>query len=390
MKPTRTPAPAPFDLLRNDVLIRWQRALRIAPPTGLGVVRRAVFFALLSWLPIVVWALLNHRLIESAGGEPLLVHYGIHVRCLVAIPLLILAEATARTQLGRIVEAFHSSGVVADAERAAFDGILQDVARLRDATLPGVAILTAVLAWTLVVPLDHRADELAWAAAADGFGFGGAWYAYVARPLFLVLLVGWLWRLALVLLLFRRLARMPLSLVPTHPDRHGGLGFVKRLPAAFFLVTLAIASVIAAHWAHEVVHHGQSLVALKLPFAAFVVLWSAILLAPLLWFAPRLAAMKRDALRDYGALVGCHHRLVHRRWILRESIPQSELLQAPELGPVADTTAIFEAVERISPLPIGKSTLLTVLIPIALPMLVVVAQRIPVREVLSKLVGVLL
>ena len=28
-----------FDLLRNDLLLRWQRKLRIAPQQGLGVVR---------------------------------------------------------------------------------------------------------------------------------------------------------------------------------------------------------------------------------------------------------------------------------------------------------------------------------------------------------------
>ena len=31
--------------------------------------------------------------------------------------------------------------------------------------------------------------------------------------------------------------------------------------------------------------------------------------------APRLAAMKREALLSYGALIGAHGRLVHQRWI---------------------------------------------------------------------------
>ena len=63
-----------FDLLRNDLLLRWQRKLRIAPQVGLGVVRRAVFFALLTWLPIMIWAVLNDRLVHADTGEPLFKH----------------------------------------------------------------------------------------------------------------------------------------------------------------------------------------------------------------------------------------------------------------------------------------------------------------------------
>ena len=64
---------------------------------------------------------------------------------------------------------------------------------------------------------------------------------------------------------------------------------------------------------------------------------------------------------------------------------ENPLLEAPELGPVADTVALYEAVEKTSPLPVGKSTVMMVLLPIVLPMLLVVAQRVPIRDVLAKL-----
>jgi len=230
---------------------------------------------------------------------------------------------------------------------------------------------------------------MSWAATGGEFGFAGLWFMCVTRPVFIVLLLGWLWRITLVIVLFRRLSRLALSLVPTHPDRSGGLGFVKKLPSAFFLVTLAVSSVIASRWMHDMVYHDQTLASFKAPFAAFVVLWSAVVLLPLLMWAPRLAAMKRLAMRQYGALIGEHGRLVHRRWILREPVPPTELLDAPEIGPVADTAAIYEAVARVSPLPVGKSTLVMVLLPIVLPMLFVVAWQIPIRELLLKLLKTL-
>ena len=152
---------------------------------------------------------------------------------------------------------------------------------------------------------------------------------------------------------------------------------------------VAVSSVIAWRWMHEMVYHEQTLAELKLPFAVFVVLWSALLLSPLLMLAPRISAMKRQALLQYGALIGEQGRLVHQRWILGKSIPQNELLDAPELGPVVDTSAIYEAVKKISPLPVDKTTILMVLLPIFLPMLFVIARQIPIRDLLLQLVKAL-
>ncbi len=114
----------------------------------------------------------------------------------------------------------------------------------------------------------------------------------------MALLIGWLWRIFLIGTLFWRISRLDLALVPTHPDRVGGLGFIQGLPAAFSLVTLALWAVIAAQWVHDSVYHGQALGALKLHAAVFVIVWSAMLLAPLPLFMPRLMAMKRCALRE--------------------------------------------------------------------------------------------
>jgi hypothetical protein len=386
---TAVPPAAESDFFRADTLIRWQRRLGIAPQEGLGVVRRAVFFALLGWLPIVIWAVLNQRLLAAPNGEPLLSHFGIHVRCLVATPLLILAEAMAFKLMNGFVAEFRHSGVVSEAETPAFTAVLQGMARLRDAQLPWVVLLGLAVAWTLGSPLHADSDEMAWAADAggfEGFGFGGLWFLYVARPIFVVLMLSWLWRIALVVFLFWRLSRLNLSLVPTHPDRCGGLGFLMKLPSAYFLVTLALSAVLASRWMHDLLYHGHILLSYKAPFILFVLLWGGVMLAPLLLFAPQLAALKRQGLRDYGALIGGHGRLVHQRWILGQTLQEpAEVLDAPELGPVADTAAIYQAVEQIRPAPIAASSVAMIVIPCLLPMLFVIAAQMPLRELLLKL-----
>ncbi len=86
-------SPLEFSLVRDDLPFRLMRRVGLVPKDGLGILRRALFFSLFAWLPIAIWALLRHRALPGPDvEEPLLAHFGVHVRCLVAIPLLIFAR----------------------------------------------------------------------------------------------------------------------------------------------------------------------------------------------------------------------------------------------------------------------------------------------------------
>ena len=114
-----------------------------------------------------------------------------------------------------------------------------------------------------------------------------------------------------------------------------------------------------------------------------------IFLAPYLAFAGVLQTARKQALLDYGKLVGEHGRLVRRRWILGDSVGEQSLLEAPEIGPVADTAAIYEAVQNMRTLPVGKISLMAVVIPAALPLLALLSVQIPIKDILLTLLKTL-
>ncbi len=383
-----------FSLVRGDPWFRVQRAIGLIPSTGLGIARRCLVFALVTWLPIAIWALLWQRAFPGEIEEPLLRHFGVHVRCLLAIPLFIIAEAVGDLIPQRLVPYFVSSGLVTDEVRPRFVQIVRAVERLRDAW----PVWAGMLAFTLIfVTVEHdpkHLHELIWASAGSTgsawLGFGAWWFLFVVRPVFIMLLLAWLWRLVVCAVLLWRISRLPLQLVPTHPDRAGGLGFLEEMPLIFSPVVFAMSAVIASRWGHDVLYHDVDVHSLMIPVALFVVAMLVLYLGPLALFLRSLQRFKRQALLEYGALVGRHGRLVRRRWIAQEPVVESPLLQAAELGPVIDTVSMYEVVAGIRPSPIGKRSLVAIILPALLPMIPVFAIQIPVKEMLLKLLKALL
>ena len=375
-------------LNKDDWPLRWQRRLGLAPRTGgLGIKRRALFFTLLTWLPLAVWAYLQGHALPGTDGEPLLAHYGVNVRCLVAIPLLILAQDMSLKTLVQMAKQFVRNGIVTEAQQGEFMALMHDAARRRDSSLPWVVISSLTIIVVLSSPAALDVHSLSWAVEAGELGFGGWWFAYVARPIFSVLLIGWLWRIMLAFLLFRGIAKLELSLVPSHPDRLAGLGFLEYYPKSYAVLTFVVSAVIASGWAHDAVYHAHDVHTLVKPLIALVIVWSLIVLSPLLVFAPRLIAAKREGEFAYGRVIGEHGRLVRQRWVLNQDVPDEECLEPLGMGNVADANAIYDAVKQMRVIPVSKAMLMSILIPLLIPMLAVFAIQIPIKELLLKVLG---
>jgi type III secretory pathway component EscS len=228
-----------FSLVLGDALFRLQQSVGLIPRgRGFGIGRRVLLLVLITWVPIIAWAFLTGRALRGVVAEPLFEHFGVHVRCLVAIPLLVIADATTHATSARMFAYFVTSGLVGASTRARFDGVLRDVTQLRNRSLPWVIMLVLIVVTTVWRPWTADLHELRWATEGEvaphlTAGFGGWWFLTVVRPVFAALLLSWLWRLVILWVLLWRLARLDLSIVPTHPDHVGGLGFLEKLPIAF-------------------------------------------------------------------------------------------------------------------------------------------------------------
>lgn len=382
-----------FSLVRGDALFRAQRAVGLIPDRGLGVVRRAILAVLITWVPLVVAAAIANRLLPGAVPESLLQHFGVHVRFLVAVPLFIIDDALAQRVLEEIIPYFVRSGLVRDADRPRFAAIVASANHWRDGWRPLIGIAGVLIAWVVVTPIVWDAHELSWAVSdppLPALRFAVFWARYVARPIFLALVLVWLWRLVLATALMWRISRLDLAFVPTHPDEAAGLGFLEVVPMAFVAPAFAISAVVSARWAHDVLFHGATLSALAIPMGALVVVTTLLILVPLLVFIGPLYVARRVALSEYGALVGEHHRRLRRRWIYGEPLNDDAMLNARELGAGAYSGRLYDAVWRVLPIPIGKRVVIAIAALMALPLLPLIGAEVHLGDAVMKVVRTLL
>jgi hypothetical protein len=103
---------------------------------------------------------------------------------------------------------------------------------------------------------------------------------------------------------------------------------------------------------------------------------------PLTAFVQPLSRLKKQALLDYGALSGRHNRAFERRW-LHSAEKDEGLLGAPDISSLADLATGYEAVRRMSPLPLSKESLLPLAVAVLVPMLGVAATQLPIRDLLK-------
>jgi hypothetical protein len=115
----------------------------------------------------------------------------------------------------------------------------------------------------------------------------------------------------------------------------------------------------------------------------------SILLGPLMFFTPQLAADKRAASREYGVLAERYVRNFNAKWLVGRAPPGEELLGSGDIQSLADMGNSFQTVRTMRPVPFTKETILQLVILTLAPVLPLALTMISFDELLKSLLGVL-
>ena len=330
------------------------------------------------------------------GGVPIpfLFDFGVHTRLLFAVPLMIVIEIVVGPRLGGAAARFLALGLVKPDERGRFEAAVAEALRLRDSSVLEVAVLALAYLGSfasLGVSLSFGVStwDLLVTPTGPRLTLAGIWNAFAAIPLYQFLVYRTLVRLLIWARFLWNVARLDLQLVPTHPDRAGGVGFLGTAHRLLGLFAVAVGSVLSGRYCSEILYGGASFESLKTSIASFVVLMLLLCLGPLLVFAPLLVAKRRKGLAEYGALALSYTTDFDRKW-LRGGAPAGEpLLGSADIQSLADLGGSYERIERMRPVPFGLKDVTSLAAASAAPMLPVAATAMPIEELVKTILKIL-
>jgi len=385
-----------FSFNRQGPFYRLQLRLGLLSDSQLAVGRRALLFLALAWLPALLLAAMQGLALDAQHERALLLDFSVYAFGL-AIVAFVLMEQTSDKRMAWLVSQFAAQGIVRESARAGFvDVRLRMERRTGNAWVEGlILVLAYVVAYQWLAIGAARIPGGTWfSQPADGLlqpTLAGWWTLLVALPLFWFLLGRWLWRFVTWGLMLRDIAGCDLRLVPTHPDRCGGIAFIGQYPKTYLMFVFALSSVVAAGVLKTVVYAGASLLSFKFALFGLVAFLVIAFVLPLLAFAPVLSALKKQGLSRYGALVSQHHLAFEAKWLGGGvAKPGEEVLGSPDVSSLADLSAAYDLVKAMQAVPVTKASIFPLLLAATVPLAAVALTRAPFKAILGSIKGLLL
>ena len=387
--------PADFSLVLGGPLYQLFRRSHLTGDALELVRRRIIVISLLAWLPLLLLSALEGHALGGSVAVPFLLDLEVHIRFLVALPLLIVAELVVHQRMRFVVRQFLDRNLIPESALTRFDAAIASAFRLRNSVLAEVLLIAFVyvvgvlLVWRQYTALATATWYAVPTAAGLQLSLTGMWYGYVSLPIFQFLLLRWYFRMFIWTRFLWQVSRIDLSLIPTHPDRVGGLGFLANTVYAFTPLAVAHGALLAGLIANRIFYLGAALPDFKVEIAVLVVFLLCMVLGPLLVFAPQLAQAKRTGNREYGTLAERYVREFDAKW-LRGGAPADEpFVGSGDIQSLADLGNSFEVVRTMQIAPITRDAIVRLAAATLVPIVPLLLTMMPLEELLKTLFGVL-
>ena len=213
----------------------------------------------------------------------------------------------------------------------------------------------------------------------------GLWFFWVSNPILQFFLLRWLFRLTIWGRFLWQVSRIKLDLIPTHPDRNTGLGFLGGSAYAFSPLLASLSALVAGLVASRIFFEGASLPQFKLEIVSLVAIGMVLVFGPLTVFAPQVLATKRSGKRKYGAFAAEYMRGFDRRWIQQLDHDHEPMLGSADIQSLADLDNSYTIIKEIKPVPFSRDMIMQLVWATLIPFFPLVFTMIPFEELLDRL-----
>ena len=387
--------PPDFSLVLGGPLFQLLRRAHLSDNALMMARQRIIVITLLTWLPLLVLCALEGHVLSGSAAVPFLRDVEVHIRFLVALPLLLIAEMVVHQRMRPLLQQFLGRNLIPEDAMPRFDAAVASAFRLRNSVLAEALLIAFVygvgilIVWRQYMALDTATWYASPSAEGAKLSLAGMWYGYVSLPIFQFMLIRWYFRLFIWARFLWQVARIELNLVPTHPDRVGGLSFLSDAVHAYAVLAVAQGALLAGPLANRIFFLGAALPQYKGEIAVLVIFLLCVVLGPLLVFAPQLAQAKRKGLREYGTLAERYVREFDAKW-LRGGAPADEpFVGSGDVQSLADLANSYEVVRTIRIAPITKEDIIRLMAATLVPLVPLLLTMMPLEELLGKVVAIL-
>ena len=383
-----------FSLVQGGPLFQVLKGSRLCDDAMRWLARRLLFFFGVTWVPLLLLSTWEGHAWDGGLRIPFLLDVSTHTRLLVALPLLVAAELSVHQQLRALVRIFLDRGLVPDSSRGRFREAVDSAVRLRNSATAEFLLLALVyVVGVLFFWRRYSALEVpSWyGERVEGRlhpSWAGWWFGCVSLPLLQFLLLRWYFRLFIWLRFLWSVSRIDLRIVPTHPDRSGGLGFLSWLSYAFTPLLFAQGAMLSGEIAGRIFFEGAYLLDFKPEIVILLTVSLISVLGPTLVFSPRLARERRAGLIAYGTLAQHYVEEFDRKWV-RGGAPAGEpLVGSADIQSLADLVGSYDALKEMRPLPFNLRTVLVLAVITLVPIAPLVLTMISFPELMQRLLQV--
>lgn len=384
---------AHFSLVQGGPFHALLRRLGLTGTDQLPTQRAGLLLALSAWLLPALFVVIQSLVDDDYRGWGYFSDWTVYARYLIAIWIMIATERYADARLIILTQHFRSARIISNEELPLFKSALDKADRSSSSAVAELCILAAVMVWSgLTAHYTVALSGVGWdgsVRAGDSvLSWAGEAARFISTPIFLFLVLRWVWRFIVWTVLLYRISRFSLQLTPLHPDRSAGLGFLAIFPGIFSGLIFALSCVVAAQMVKDIGLQDHAVQTVWFAIGGWVMISSALVIGPLLVFVKPLYALRERALLEYGRLASHHHLAFHRKWIDEERSGE-ELMGSGDPSSASDLNATVEAVQQLRYIPVDFPAILQLLVSAGVPLLSVVATQVPIGNLLKWLIGTL-
>lgn len=356
-----------FSLFEGDLMNRSFARIGLGPRDPRHILFRFLILVSISYGGMALFSIpqVMHLPKDPNPALNFFLDFAAYTQYFIGLPLFLIAERIISDNILSAARDFENSGVVSEEDKPKLAEMETRVSELRRAMWPEYFLMIMALYMGVmalgVEMFTTNTEMVTWHSykidhpVLTRWMTPAGWYAMIiGLPIMSYIWLRTFWKVTLWYWYLKQISKFQLTLVASHPDKTGGIGFLSEVQAKFAIVILAfgISNILSTVGYKIAIENAP----VDLPpvwgmVVGFVVFAPIMFLAPLLLFTKQLSRTKKRAMAQFREKAMMSAVAVEQRWLMNDDTPGREDKLRDELAQLNLLTGFYERIQSMRVIP---------------------------------------